>query len=88
MATAFHQPRIDDNDTDWMNDPNPCKKNPTIFFPVDGGSDLQLAMNICNTCSNRLTCLEYALRNRIDHGVWGGASERGRRRILKSRRLT
>jgi WhiB family redox-sensing transcriptional regulator len=32
-------------------------------------------------------CLEYALRNRIDHGVWGGASERERRRILRQRRL-
>ena len=32
------------------------------------------------------TCLEYALVNRIDHGVWGGTSERERRRILKRRR--
>ena len=32
-------------------------------------------------------CLEYALRNRIDHGVWGGTSERERRRILRRRRL-
>ena len=31
-------------------------------------------------------CLEYALVNRIDHGVWGGTSERERRRILKRRR--
>jgi WhiB family redox-sensing transcriptional regulator len=32
-------------------------------------------------------CLEYALAERIDHGVWGGASERERRRILKARRV-
>jgi len=32
-------------------------------------------------------CLEYALSYRIDHGVWGGASERERRRILRARRL-
>jgi WhiB family redox-sensing transcriptional regulator len=31
-------------------------------------------------------CLEYALEQRIDHGVWGGCSERERRRILKTRR--
>ena len=31
-------------------------------------------------------CLEHALVNRIDHGVWGGCSERERRRILKRRR--
>ena len=32
-------------------------------------------------------CLEYALTYRIDHGVWGGASERERRRILRRRRV-
>lgn len=71
-----------------MADSNPCKKSPNLFFPSDGGADMQAAMDICNSCSNRLPCLDYALRNRIDHGIWGGASERGRRRILKSRRLT
>jgi WhiB family redox-sensing transcriptional regulator len=34
----------------------------------------------------KATCLEYALENHIDHGVWGGCSERERRRILKRRR--
>ncbi len=33
-------------------------------------------------------CLEYALSERIEHGVWGGESERGRRRILRNRRAT
>jgi WhiB family redox-sensing transcriptional regulator len=33
-------------------------------------------------------CLEYALYNRIEHGVWGGASERERRRIARRRRTT
>ena len=32
-------------------------------------------------------CLEYALEERIEHGVWGGCSERERRRILKRRRV-
>jgi WhiB family redox-sensing transcriptional regulator len=33
-------------------------------------------------------CLEYALAEHIDHGVWGGCSERERRRIAKRRRIT
>ncbi|MBA3983089.1 MAG: WhiB family transcriptional regulator, partial [Acidimicrobiia bacterium] len=42
---------------------------------------------ICATCPVSAPCLEYALDNRIEHGVWGGHSERSRRRILKGRRL-
>ncbi|MGH9290867.1 MAG: WhiB family transcriptional regulator, partial [Acidimicrobiales bacterium] len=38
-------------------------------------------------CPVKEQCLEHALANRIDHGVWGGCSERERRRILKRRRL-
>jgi WhiB family redox-sensing transcriptional regulator len=34
----------------------------------------------------KTACLEYALYNRIEHGVWGGASERERRRIARRRR--
>ena len=37
-------------------------------------------------CVSQVPCLEYALVNRVEHGVWGGASERQRRRILKARR--
>ena len=42
---------------------------------------------VCTTCEVRVECLEYALEHRIDHGVWGGASERERRRIMKARRV-
>ena len=45
------------------------------------------ARKICATCPVVEPCLEYALANRIEHGVWGGCSERERRRILKRRRL-
>ena len=45
------------------------------------------ARRICATCPVQEPCLEYALEQRIDHGVWGGASERERRRILKRRRM-
>ena len=37
-------------------------------------------------CTVRSECLEYALAHQIEHGVWGGASERERRRILRRRR--
>ena len=60
---------------------------PATFFPSDGVG-VDKARKICATCPVTGPCLEYALEHRIDHGVWGGCSERERRRILKRRRHT
>ena len=59
---------------------------PQDFFPSDGAG-VDQARRICADCPVKAPCLEYALTYRIDHGVWGGASERERRRILRRRRL-
>lgn len=58
-----------------------------VFFPSDGVG-VDRARKICQTCEVKQDCLEYALRLRIEHGVWGGASERERRRIYRRRKLT
>ncbi len=72
--------------TEWMANGLCAEKHPSTFFPSDGVG-VEKARKICNECPMQQPCLEYALRNRIDHGVWGGTSERQRRRILKQRRL-
>jgi WhiB family transcriptional regulator, redox-sensing transcriptional regulator len=72
--------------TEWMAEGNCRLEPPATFFPSDGVG-VEVARRICATCPVKDPCLEYALRNRIDHGVWGGASERERRRILRQRRL-
>ena len=59
---------------------------PSTFFPSDGVG-VEIARRICAECPVKSPCLEYALRNGIDHGVWGGTSERERRRIARRRRL-
>jgi WhiB family redox-sensing transcriptional regulator len=76
----------DDTDTAWMAEGNCQNHPPATFFPSDGVG-VDRARRICGTCPVTAICLEYALTNRIDHGVWGGTSERERRRILKRRRL-
>lgn len=58
---------------------------PAVFFPSDGVG-VEAAKEICASCPMKEPCLEYAIDNRVDHGVWGGASERQRRRIIKARR--
>lgn len=55
------------------------------FFPADG-LGVELAQRVCAECPVKSECLEYALLHRIEHGVWGGESERERRRILRLRR--
>lgn len=74
-------------DAEWMMRGNCQEHPPSVFFPSDGVG-VEVARQICATCPVKSPCLEYALRNRIDHGVWGGASERERRRILRQRRLS
>lgn len=69
----------------WMLHARCRGASPTEFFPSDG-LGVESAQHICEACSVRSECLEYALLNRIEHGVWGGASERERRRILRRRR--
>jgi len=73
-------------ETDWMADGKCREVAPATFFPSDGVG-VEVARRICATCPMQAPCLEYALRNKIDHGVWGGASERERRRIARRRRL-
>jgi WhiB family redox-sensing transcriptional regulator len=72
---------------EWMLEAKCRGAAPGEFFPSDG-SGVERAMRVCQGCPVRDECLEYALEHRIEHGVWGGASERERRRILKRRAAT
>ena len=69
----------------WMQTGH-CNEEPAdVFFPSDGVG-VEKAKRVCEGCPVQERCLEYALKNKVDHGVWGGTSERQRRRILKARR--
>lgn len=73
-------------DNEWMRQGHCQFEPPERFFPSDGVG-VEIAKQICASCPVKVPCLDYALEQRIDHGVWGGTSERQRRRILRSRRL-
>ena len=61
--------------------------DPEIFYPVSEDEDASAdAKAICAQCPVREPCLEYALTVREKHGVWGGLTERERRRVLRRRR--
>ena len=57
--------------------------DPEAFFPEKGGSTRE-AKKVCLSCDVRGECLEYALAHDERFGIWGGLSERERRRLKKS----
>jgi WhiB family redox-sensing transcriptional regulator len=80
-------PSPDDHVTPpWMDHARCRTLSPSEFFPSDGVG-VEVAKRVCAECTVKAACLDYALTHRIDHGVWGGCSERERRRILRSRRV-
>lgn len=55
------------------------------FFPATE-EEAEPAKAICAVCPVLEACLEHALADREREGVWGGATERERRRIIRQRR--
>lgn len=59
--------------------------DPEIFYPGDD-EEAERAKAVCGQCDVQDTCLEHALGSRERDGVWGGATEKERRRIIRQRR--
>jgi WhiB family redox-sensing transcriptional regulator len=59
-----------------------AQTDPEAFFPEKGGSTRE-AKRVCLSCDVRGECLEYALFNDERFGIWGGLSERERRKLKK-----
>jgi WhiB family redox-sensing transcriptional regulator len=65
---------------DWQERALCAQTDPEAFFPEKGGSTRE-AKRICAGCEVRTECLEYALAFDERFGIWGGLSERERRRL-------
>jgi len=59
-----------------------AQTDPEAFFPEKGGSTRE-AKRVCMSCEVRAECLDYALAKDERFGIWGGLSERERRRVKK-----
>lgn len=66
----------------WAKKAKCLQGDPEAFFPEKGGSTRE-AKRICALCEVREECLEYALANDERFGIWGGMSERERRRLKR-----
>ncbi len=72
----------DEDPLAWQSDALCAQTDPEAFFPEKGGSTRD-AKRICTGCEVRAQCLEYALANDERFGIWGGLSERERRKLRR-----
>ena len=69
----------------WYAEALCAQTDPEAFHPEKGGSTRE-AKRTCLGCDVRTQCLEYALANQERYGIWGGLSERERRKLERDRR--
>jgi WhiB family redox-sensing transcriptional regulator len=69
-------------DQNWRALASCAQIDPDLFFAV-GAREHKLAKRICRTCPVRRECLAYAMDEPVDHGIWGGMTERERRRYRR-----
>jgi len=67
---------------EWVTRANCRGRDPEQFF-VRGAVAARQVVRICASCPVRQQCLEYALDNGIEHGIWGGLTERQRRVVAR-----
>ncbi|WP_372507531.1 WhiB family transcriptional regulator [Mycolicibacterium doricum] len=72
----------EDADDLWQERALCAQTDPEAFFPEKGGSTRE-AKRICHGCEVRDECLDYALAHDERFGIWGGLSERERRRLKR-----
>lgn len=74
---------LEEESTPWQERALCAQTDPESFFPEKGGSSKE-AKRVCYGCDVRGECLEFALRRDERFGIWGGMSERERRRLRRT----
>ena len=80
------QADTEDSGQRWQERANCLGVDPDLFFPERGASTRE-AKGVCRGCEVKDECLEYALAHGEKFGIWGGLSERERRRVRRERAL-
>lgn len=75
-------PLLESESLNWQERSLCAQTDPEAFFPEKGGSTRD-AKRVCMACEVRVQCLEYALEHDERFGIWGGLSERERRRVKR-----
>ncbi len=73
---------VDQDERPWASFAACRGVDPNLFFPTEE-QDASAALRICQGCPVQQECLEWALESRVRYGVWGGTTERDRRRLTR-----
>ena len=84
ISTKNERVTVQIENNNWQDQANCLGVDPDLFFPERGASTRE-AKEVCRGCVVRMDCLEYALVNGEKFGIWGGLSERERRRLRRQR---
>jgi WhiB family transcriptional regulator, redox-sensing transcriptional regulator len=68
---------------DWQSRARCLETDPEAFFPEEGNTSRR-AKRVCRSCEVRAECLAYALEHDERDGIWGGLTERERRRLHRT----
>lgn len=78
---------MEHNTTEWQHRAACRDEDPELFFPVSemgpGARQVEKAKSVCARCPVRSECLNYALRNGLNHGIFGGMTESERRALAR-----
>ena len=82
LVSDSFEPEAESEDNQWQDRALCAQTDPEAFFPEKGGSTRE-AKRICLGCEVKDRCLDYALAHDERFGIWGGLSERERRRLKR-----
>ena len=74
--------RLVSGEMPWQDQALCAQTDPEAFFPEKGGST-RPAKRVCRECPVAQSCLDYALETGQMFGIWGGMTERERRRLMR-----
>ena len=82
LVADSYEPEPESEENQWQDRALCAQTDPEAFFPEKGGSTRE-AKRICLGCEVKDQCLDYALAHDERFGIWGGLSERERRRLKR-----
>jgi len=82
MASRTDKTKTDTDERPWALDSACRGLDSAMFFPGHDGES-EPALRVCAGCAVRDECLDFALETRQRYGIWGGTTERQRRRMIR-----